>query len=133
LTDARQTLPAEISQSFKTDGTSTPVAFDFSSNNICSGKFPFSIWARLLREVVSEKDARLLEVTPYNGADELRQAIADHLRQYRAMTISPDQIIIGAGAEYLYGLIIQLLGRHCVYAIENPGYSKMQAIVMTDT
>jgi len=101
---------------------------DFSSNNICSGKFPFSVWARLLREVLSEKDARLLEAAPFNGAYELRLAIADYLRQFRGMQISPEQVIIGAGTEYLYSLIIQLLGRHSIYAIENPGYSKIAKV-----
>lgn len=117
--------PVESYQSQNSETTASSVTFDFSSNIICSGKFPFSIWARLLREVVSEKDARLLEATPYNGAFELRQAIADYLHQFRGMAVSPDQIMIGAGSEYLYSLMIQLLGRQSIYAIENPGYSKI--------
>lgn len=102
--------------------------FDFKSNNICSGKFPFSVWAKLMRETLSEKDARLLEAIPYNGVEELRTAIADYLYQFRGVTVSLNQIIIGAGTEYLYSLIIQLLGRESIFAIEDPGYKKIAMI-----
>ena len=44
------------------------------------------------------------------------------------MTVQPEQIIIGAGTEYLYGLLIQLLGHEAVYAVENPGYQKIGKI-----
>ena len=40
----------------------------------------------------------------------------------------PEQIIIGAGTEYLYGLLIQLLGTDKIYAVENPGYRKIPQI-----
>ena len=55
----------------------------------------------------------------------LRQAIATHLEQFRGMHVQPEQIFIGAGTEYLYGLLIQLLGFDKKYAIENPGYEKL--------
>lgn len=102
--------------------------FDFKSNNICSGKFPFSIWAKLMRETLSEQDARLLEPMPYNGIEKLRIAIADYLYHSRGMLVSPDQIVIGAGSEYLYNLIIQLIGRKNVFAIEDPGYKKIAKV-----
>ena len=44
------------------------------------------------------------------------------------MSVRPEQIIIGAGTEYLYGLLIQLLGSDRVYAVENPGYRKPERI-----
>lgn len=59
---------------------------------------------------------------------ELRKAIADHLYQFRGIGVSPEQIIIGAGTEYLYGLLIQLFGNKAVYAIEDPGYQKIAQI-----
>lgn len=102
--------------------------FDFKSNNICSGKFPFSIWAKLMRETLSEQDNRLLEAIPYNGIKELRIAIADYLYHFRGMLVSPNQIIVGAGTEYLYSLIVQLLGRNSVFAIEDPGYKKIAKV-----
>ena len=58
----------------------------------------------------------------------LRQSIAGYLKDFRGMTVQPEQIIIGAGTEYLYGLLIQLLGHEAVYAVENPGYQKIGKI-----
>ena len=46
-------------------------------------------------------------------------------KSFRGIEVHPDQVIIGAGSEYLTGLIIQLLGRNLVYGIENPGYTKI--------
>lgn len=102
--------------------------FDFKSNHIYSEKFPFSTWAKIMRKILSEKDERLLKPMSYNGIEELRQAIAGHLYHFRGMKVSPDQIIIGSGTEYLYGLLILLLGRDKVYAIEDPGYQKIGKI-----
>lgn len=51
----------------------------------------------------SEDEATLLTDTSAGGIRQLRQAIADHLYQFRGMTISPEQIVVGAGTEYLYG------------------------------
>ena len=44
------------------------------------------------------------------------------------MDVKPEQVIIGAGTEYLYGLIIQLLGYDKCYAVEDPGYQKISRI-----
>ena len=44
------------------------------------------------------------------------------------MQVFSHQIIIGAGTEYLYGLLIQLLGKNLIYGVENPGYHKIGKI-----
>ncbi len=46
----------------------------------------------------------------------------------QGMDVEPERIIIGAGTEYLYGLIIQLLGYDRCYAVEDPGYQKISRI-----
>ncbi len=90
--------------------------------------FPFSVWARLTRRVLTDGGERLLRATPHNGVLELRQAIAQHLHQFRGITVRPEQIVVGAGTEYLYNLLVQLLGRELVYGLEDPGYSKGKKI-----
>ena len=101
---------------------------DFSSNQTRPENFPFSVWARLVREVLSDHGGDLMTRSPGGGIPELREAIAGHLRQFRGMDINPRQVIIGAGTEYLYGLLIQLLGFHKIYAVEDPGYDKISLI-----
>ena len=102
--------------------------FDFTSNRTESADFPFSVWAKLMRETISRREKDLLTMSPCEGVRELREAIAAHLASFRGMTIDPDQVIIGAGTEYLYTLLIKLLGPDRIYAIENPGYEKIRKI-----
>ena len=101
---------------------------DFVTNSTAAEYFPFATWTKLLRQTILEQDTRLLRPTPSTGALELRQAIADYLHQFRGMTVSSRQIIVGAGTETLYTLLIQLLGREKCYAVEDPGYSKIGSI-----
>ena len=101
---------------------------DLVSNMTPPANFPFSILAKLMREIISEKSSELMKKSPWGGIMELRSAISMHLKQFRNMDIAPEQIITGAGTEYLYTLIIQLLGYDKVYAVENPGYKKVAQI-----
>ena len=105
-----------------------PLFADFTSNAIPPSNFPFSVWSRLMRETLSEDQEKLLMRSPSEGIYELRAAIADYLRQFRGFDADADRIIIGAGTEYLYGLLIQLLGKDAVIAVEEPGYSKVTRI-----
>lgn len=104
------------------------ILFDFSSNEVESSSFPFSVWAKIIREIISNHEKELMEVSPCGGVKKLRQAIAEYLKSFRGMNINPDQIIIGAGTEYLYGLLIKLLGNDKNYCIENPGWNKLKEI-----
>ena len=90
--------------------------------------FPFSVWTRLQREVMLDYGEKLLLPMPNRGIPELRQAIADHLLAFRGMAVDPENILIGAGTDFLYNLLIQLLGRDKVYAVEEPGYGKIRRI-----
>ena len=105
-----------------------PHRVDLSSNSLLAENFPFSTWSRLLRHTISEKQQLLLTQSPTAGVAPLRQAIANHLRHFRGMDISPEQIVIGAGTEYLYELLIKLIGRDKIYCVEDPGYQKLRRI-----
>lgn len=102
--------------------------YDLSNNGISPDSFPFSVWNRISRKIMTEKKEELMRVAPACGVLDLRVAIANHLKSFRGMIVNPNQIIVGAGTEYLYGLIVQLLGEGTVYAIENPGYKKLDKI-----
>lgn len=96
--------------------------------NATDGEFPFSVLAKTMRKVISVLGERLLNKSPNHGCSELRQAICQYLARSRGIQAEPEQIIIGSGSEYLYGLIVELLGRECVYAIESPSYKKIQQV-----
>ncbi len=90
--------------------------------------FPFSVWSRLQRQVMLDLGETLLQPLPNQGLWALRSAIAQHLTAFRGMQVSPDNILIGAGTDFLYNLLIQLLGRDKRYAVEDPGYGKIRKI-----
>lgn len=66
------------------------------------------------------------------GLYELRAAIAAHLRAFRDIHAAPEQILVGAGTEYLLGILVQLLGASRRYAVEEPGYSKGKRILRSN-
>ena len=101
---------------------------DLKSNRVDAARFPFAVWSRLTRQVLSEEGERLLRPVPPQGLEALRRAIAIDLRDYRGLAVSPEQIVVGAGAEYLYLLLAQLLGRDTVFAVEDPGYPKIRQV-----
>ena len=104
---------------------SAPAAADFRA---VEDEFPFSVLAKTMRRVLSDYGESLLVKSPNNGCAALRQAISDYLARSRGIRVKPSQIVIGSGAEYLYGLIVQLLGRERVYGVENPSYEKIRRV-----
>jgi len=103
-----------------------PWLLDLTSN--AAEQFPFSVWSRLQREVMLDYGEKLLSPLPNQGIPELRQAIAAHLHAFRGMQVDPRNILIGAGTDFLYNILMQLLGREKTYAVEEPGYSKIRKI-----
>ena len=65
---------------------------------------------------------------PNSGCHELKKAISDYLARGKGINVDAKQIIIGSGAEYLYGLLVQFLGREKIFGIENPSYEKILSV-----
>ena len=132
ITNAIQSMEKPKSENIADTAKKPSYFADFLSNSTNHANFPFSIWAKIMREIISEKSEELMTNPPCGGIWELRQAIALYLHEFRGMKVSPNQIIIGAGTEYLYGLIIQLLGHDKVFAVEDPGYKKIAQIYLSN-
>lgn len=90
--------------------------------------FPVSILCKTMRRVLTDYNDRILEKSPNTGCDEFKNALRNYLARNRGMSVEPEQIVIGSGAEYLYGLIVRLLGQDKIYAIETPSYEKIEQI-----
>ena len=90
--------------------------------------FPLSVLSKTMRRVLTEQGELLLEKSPNLGCTELREAIRRYLGRNRGITVDTEQIVIGSGSEYLYGLIVELLGRNRVFAIESPSYKKIEQV-----
>ena len=90
--------------------------------------FPFPTLARVMRRVLAEYGEQILVRPPNAGCPELREALRNYLARNRGIRVQADQIVIGAGAEYLYGLVVELLGRGRVYGLESPSYRKIEQV-----
>lgn len=90
--------------------------------------FPFSVLSKTMRKVLTNRGESILVKSPNHGCSELRSAVADYLSRNSGITVKPKQIIIGSGAEYLYNLIVMLLGRDSIFAVENPSYDKIRRV-----
>ena len=114
------------SVSWQTPSPEQEPPIDLTANG--PANFPFSVWSKLQREVMLDLGEQLLQPLPNQGLWELRCAIAKHLLDFRGTQVSPENILIGAGTDFLYNLLIQLLGRDNLYAVEEPGYGKIRKI-----
>lgn len=130
--------PLEIASPPAQQAPSVPVSeaaaapvpeYDFATNAVDAVHFPFSTWAKLMRQVLTREDSGLLSAIEPQGVPALRAAIVQYLHDFRGITASPDQVVVGAGSEYLIGILFQLLGREGGYAVEDPGYLKVSRIL----
>ena len=116
----------------KTDGFAVPKEFHLDQENYHNSHdypdFPLSVLSKTMRKVLTEQGHLMMEKSPNSGCLELREAIRHYLARNRGIKVEIEQIIIGSGSEYLYGLIIELLGRQHIYAIESPSYKKIEQV-----
>ena len=122
--------------SFRTEDTflssageiqSAPVSL-FPHTTDDAPEFPFSVLAKTMRGVLSDYEEGILNRSPNAGCLELRNALCRYLLRSRGIAADTEQIIIGSGSEYLYSLIVELLGRDKVYALESPSYKKIEQV-----
>lgn len=90
--------------------------------------FPFTVLSKAMRYVIGSMGEAILDRAPNAGCTELREAIRKYLARSRGLHASVGQIVIGSGSEYLYGLIVELLGRDRLYAVESPSYKKIEQV-----
>ncbi len=111
-------------------GVSSPVSMApiHSGSSHSVGEFPYTVLAKTMRKVILNYEDKMLSRSPNSGCLELRQEICAYLARSRAMHVNPNQVIIGSGAEYLYGLIAQLFDKGTRFAIENPSYDKIRKV-----
>ncbi len=101
--------------------------YDLTTSRVDTALFPSKAWARLQRDLLYNADY-LLEQGSGQGDLSLRLQLAEYLSAYRGVYCTAEQIVIGAGVEYLTGLLAGILpGRTA--AVENPGYKKAEIIL----
>ena len=90
--------------------------------------FPFSVLSKTMRGILTDYAEDILQRSPGKGCLQLREEIRQYLARNRGIVVSAEQIVIGSGSEYLYSLIIALLGKKRVFGIESPSYKKIEQV-----
>jgi GntR family transcriptional regulator/MocR family aminotransferase len=122
-------IPAPvIKQSSVPTAAEAAYNYDFRTNAVDISSFPFKTWAKLNREVVYQSP-ELLFPGDVRGDSALRESLAKYLHEFRGVKCSAEQIVIGAGIEYLLMLICALLEPELKFAVENPGYGKAEMVL----
>lgn len=122
--------------SYSQDGAYAPfrsdkgeaVAPETDSADEADTTFPFYAYAKAVRGVLSDYGEKILLKAPNDGVPELKTALKNYLFRARGIAVTEKQIVLGAGAEYLYSLIPELLGRERIYAAEDPSYGQIERV-----
>lgn len=119
----------KLANSQYTPGSNTLVTAPLPSGNpYTKSDFSYSLLSKTMRKIMNDYGEALLERPLNTGCLELREAIRQYLARSRGIHADAEQIIIGSGAEYLYRMIVELLGRDHIYAIEAPSYNKIEQV-----
>ncbi|WP_342440508.1 PLP-dependent aminotransferase family protein [Lysinibacillus sp. FSL K6-0075] len=102
------------------------IKYDFNYGDINLKDFPFKIWRKLTMQSLDEEQAQLLLYGDPQGELELRNYMASYLYEARGVQCSADQIVIGAGLQFLMGIVCNLIGRNELFAMEDPGYYRVR-------
>ena len=101
--------------------------YDLSTGSVDTALFPARSWGRIQKELLYQRP-ELLQRGEMQGDAPLRAQIAAYLSSYRGVECTPEQIVVGAGIEYLLGCLAHLFGDGMA-AIENPGYSRTRTVL----
>ena len=101
---------------------------DFSPFDIDMSGFPFHVWKKITRNILTYGNSDLFARGESQGDYELRLTISRYLHSSRGVNCRPEQIIVGAGNDYLLMLLEKILGRHVRIAMENPTYKRSYKI-----
>ena len=113
-------------QKKKSDAES--VLYDFSPNAIDMTHFPYATWKRITKNILVDANSKMFSLGEPQGDRELRGTICRYLHAARGVNCQPEQIIIGAGNDFLLLLLEKILGRHVPIAMENPTYERAYKI-----
>ena len=108
----------------KADGGSEGRSWDYdlTPNGIDLDSFPYDVWRKLTRNVLLEDSRELFQLGDPKGDYQLRETISHYLHQARGVVCRPEQVVLGAGNDYLLMLLSAILGTKPHVAMESPTY-----------
>lgn len=101
---------------------------DFSPDGVDMEYFPYNRWRKLMKEALMDNNKELFQTGDPMGDIHLRRAVRQYLHQSRGVSCKEDQILIGAGLDYLLLLLCQVLGTKRKVAMEEATYKQAYRI-----
>lgn len=101
-----------------------PVRYDFSPHAISLKDFPFATWKKITKNILVDANSEMFALGEAQGDFSLRETIVLYLHSSRGVNCQPEQVIVGAGNDYLFMLLEKILGRHVPVAMEEPTYKR---------
>jgi len=107
--------------------------FDFTPNGVDLKSFPYNAWRKLSKDILMDDKVELFRLGNPQGETGFREAVCKYLYQARGVNCSPEQVIVGAGSDYLLMLLCAVLGREHVVALENPSYKQAYRLFVSQS
>ena len=105
--------------------------YDFTPNGVDLNSFPYNVWRKLSKDILIDDKTELFRTGDPQGEYGFRCALSNYLYQARGVNCSPDQIVIGAGSDYILMLLSMILGRKHTIAFEDPTYKQAYRVIHT--
>lgn len=113
---------------YKNNYNQTP-EFQYINDGVDNDSFDILTWKRLYNKVISDSNTNIYNNGSIQGERALREEIADFVNTMRGGHTSSDQVIVGAGVQYLLGILIGIIkDDYNTVGVESPGYSKAEFI-----
>lgn len=100
------------------------ILYDFSPHAVSLKDFPYATWKKITKNILVDANSEMFALGDAQGDLKLRETISRYLHSSRGVNCRPEQIIVGAGTDYLFMLLEKILGRHVPIAMENPTYKR---------
>ncbi len=100
------------------------ILYDFSPHAVSLKDFPYATWKKITKDILVDANSEMFALGDAQGDIQLRETISRYLHSSRGVNCRPEQIVVGAGTDYLFMLLEKILGRHVPIAMENPTYKR---------
>ncbi len=101
----------------------------YVNNGVDPNSFDINIWKKLYNKVLLDEMTDIFTGGTLQGEYELRYEVSQFVNNLRGGKTLAEQVVIGAGIQYLIGILAGMLReKHDKVAIETPGYKKAEYI-----
>ena len=101
----------------------------YLNDGVDKESFDVASWKRLYNKVISDPESNIYNSCAIQGEEFLREEIANFVNTMRGGRTSAQQVIVGAGVQYLLGILIRIIREdYKTVAVEKPGFKKAEFV-----